>query len=137
MPNVKTQKALLLPARAGEYSVGVVPVPTPSPGEVLVKVVSAALNPIDWKIVDSDLFSPIISSYPFIAGIDGAGTVEDVGEGVQSLVKGDKMYAELSPCLNQGPLGEAMRSLPSAACSRVGSRTHGPPSRSTALFPQV
>ncbi|RPD72419.1 GroES-like protein [Lentinus tigrinus ALCF2SS1-7] len=85
-----TQKALYLTARAGQWVVGEAPIPRPGPKDVLVKVVSAALNPIDWKLVDSP-FSSIIQSYPFISGTDGAGIVEDVGVDVTTLVKGDKI----------------------------------------------
>ncbi|RPD59731.1 GroES-like protein [Lentinus tigrinus ALCF2SS1-6] len=85
-----TQKALYLTARAGQWVVGEAPIPRPGPKDVLVKVVSAALNPIDWKLVDSP-FSSIIQSYPFISGTDGAGIVEEAGEDVTTLVKGDKM----------------------------------------------
>ncbi|RDX56942.1 GroES-like protein [Lentinus brumalis] len=85
-----TQKALYLTARAGQWVVGEAPIPRPSPKDVLVKVVSAALNPVDWKIVDSQ-FSAFIPSYPFISGSDGAGIVEEVGADVTTLVKGDKI----------------------------------------------
>ncbi|KAI0715795.1 hypothetical protein C8T65DRAFT_738425 [Cerioporus squamosus] len=66
-----TQKALYLTARAGQWVV-------------------AALNPIDWKLVDSP-FSSIIQSYPFISGTDGAGIVEEVGADVTTLAKGDRI----------------------------------------------
>ena len=103
MSSGKTQKALLLPARAAKFTLGEVPVPAPGPGDVLVKIVSAALNPIDWKIVDSDLFSPIISSYPYIPGTDGAGIVEEVGSEVTTLAKGDKMYVQIAPFFTSLP----------------------------------
>ncbi|KAI0715791.1 GroES-like protein [Cerioporus squamosus] len=85
-----TQKALYLTARAGEWVVGEAPFPRPGPKDVLVKVLLAALNPVDWKIVDSQ-FSAFIPSYPFISGSDGAGIVEEVGADVTTLVKGDKI----------------------------------------------
>ena len=58
--------------------------------EVLVKAIRAALNPIDWKIVDS-YHTDIIPAYPFVAGQDGAGIVEQVGEEVVSVQPGDNM----------------------------------------------
>ena len=80
----------LLPKRGGSFFVGEAPVPSPGPQEVLVKVISAALNPIDWKLVDSP-FSSLVPSYPFISGTDGAGIVEEVGAEVTTVAKGDKM----------------------------------------------
>ena len=61
----------------------------PGPGEVLVEVHAAALNPLDWKIHDYDFF---ISEYPAILGSDAAGVVKKVGEGVTNVVVGDRMY---------------------------------------------
>ncbi|KAI0661825.1 GroES-like protein [Cubamyces menziesii] len=90
MSIVKTQKALLLPAEGGEYRVGESPIPRPGPKEVLVKVISAALNPIDWKIAIPP-FSALIAEYPFITGTDGAGVVVEVGEEVTGLKEGDKI----------------------------------------------
>ncbi|RPD59732.1 GroES-like protein [Lentinus tigrinus ALCF2SS1-6] len=85
-----TQKALYLTSRAGKWVVGEAPIPMPGPKDVLVKIISTALNPLDWKIVDSR-FSSFIPSYPFISGTDGAGIVEDVGADVTTLTKGDKI----------------------------------------------
>ena len=85
-----TQKALLLPAKHANWEIGEVTVPTPSPDEVLVKIMSTALNPIDWKIHKGpyDFFA---TTYPFILGLDGAGIVEKVGAEVTNVAKGDKM----------------------------------------------
>ncbi|KAI0749272.1 GroES-like protein [Daedaleopsis nitida] len=90
MPTISTQKALLLSSRAGQWSVGEAPIPVPGPQQVLVKVMSAALNPIDWKLVDSP-FSALCPEYPFISGTDGAGIVEEVGSEVTTLAKGDRI----------------------------------------------
>ena len=90
MAIMKTQKAVLLPSRGGQWTLGEAPIPSPGPQEVLVKVMSAALNPIDWKLVDSP-FSALVPEYPFISGTDGAGIVEEVGAEVKAFAKGDKM----------------------------------------------
>ncbi|TBU25010.1 GroES-like protein [Dichomitus squalens] len=90
MAHLATQKALLLPARAGKWYVGDAPIPRPGPQDVLVKVLAAALNPIDWKLVDSP-FTALIPEFPFISGTDGAGIVEEVGLEVTTLQKGDKI----------------------------------------------
>ncbi|KAI0366170.1 GroES-like protein [Pilatotrama ljubarskyi] len=82
------QKALYLPQKQGQWMLGEFPVPSPGPGEVLVKVISAALNPADWKIQTYGVF---IEDYPYISGADGAGIVEDVGQGVTDKQKGDKV----------------------------------------------
>ncbi|EJF58192.1 GroES-like protein [Dichomitus squalens] len=85
---MSTQKALILPEKQGEWKVVDVPIPTPGPKDVLVKVVATALNPVDWKIKEYGYF---VSDYPFVGGTDGAGIVEQVGSEVSNLAKGDKI----------------------------------------------
>ena len=86
-----TQKALGVVAEGEPWKIlNDRPVPTPGPNEVLVKVISAALNPADWKIQTYGL-SAMGGTYPFIGGIDGAGVVEEVGSEVNNLAKGDKV----------------------------------------------
>ena len=92
MAIMTTQKAVLLPSRGGQWTLGEAPIPSPGgPQEVLVKVMSAALNPIDWKLVDSPFSALLVPEYPFISGTDGAGIVEEVGAEVKAFAKGDKM----------------------------------------------
>ncbi|EIN12456.1 GroES-like protein [Punctularia strigosozonata HHB-11173 SS5] len=80
------QKALFILSKEGEYAVRATPVPNPGPGEVLVRVEATALNPVDWKITAYTWFQ-----YPGILGTDGAGVVEEIGDGVTHLSKGDKI----------------------------------------------
>jgi len=85
------QKALVLPEKQGNWIVGTSEVPIPGPGQLLVKIEVAALNPADWKIQVRGYF---IDNYPAIVGSDAAGTVVQVGEGVQGFVPGDKVFFE-------------------------------------------
>ena len=85
-----TQKALIVPEPQAPWKlVTDWPVPTPGPGHILVKVVTAAINPADWKIQSHG--APFITQYPFIGGLDGAGVVEELGREVQGFQKGDKV----------------------------------------------
>ena len=63
--------------------------PSISDDEVLIKITSTAINPVDWKIPVYKL--SYIEKYPAILGSDTAGTVEEVGEGVTNFVKGDRV----------------------------------------------
>ncbi|KIJ59658.1 hypothetical protein HYDPIDRAFT_32992 [Hydnomerulius pinastri MD-312] len=85
-----TQKALWLPNIGEEFTLGTTDIPEPGPGEVLVKLESSALNPLDWKIQKHGFY--IVKEYPAILGEEGAGVVEKVGEGVSNLTKGDKIF---------------------------------------------
>lgn len=45
-----------------------VPVPTPSKGEVLLKLEATTLNPIDWKIQKGVLRPFLPKKFPYIPG---------------------------------------------------------------------
>ncbi|KAI0077458.1 GroES-like protein [Panus rudis PR-1116 ss-1] len=84
------QKALILPAKFGTYTISEIPVPTPvGPGEVLIRVDAAAINPVDWEIPEWGI---IVEKYPAVIGSDAAGVVVKVGEGVTYLKVGDKVF---------------------------------------------
>jgi NADPH:quinone reductase-like Zn-dependent oxidoreductase len=83
-----TQKALLLDAKFGKFSVVTVPVPKPGSGEILVKIKTAALNPVDWMI---QKYGFLVETFPAILGLDIAGDVEEIGEGVTEFQKSDRV----------------------------------------------
>ncbi|KAJ4469900.1 GroES-like protein [Lentinula aciculospora] len=85
------QKALLLEKAKGSFVVSDVPILKPGPGQLSIKVIAAALNPVDWKIQVYDFF---MKGYPAILGTDIAGDVEEVGEGVEGFSKGDKVFCQ-------------------------------------------
>lgn len=86
------QKALRLMRHAGPYEVLTVPVPTLDPGEILVRIDVAGLNPADWKCRFIDSFAYIFNNdYPAQQGHDIAGTVVKAGEGVTAFAVGDKV----------------------------------------------
>jgi NADPH:quinone reductase-like Zn-dependent oxidoreductase len=67
------------------------PVPAPGPGQLLVRIEASGLNPADWKIRKSGL--PFFKM-PGTLGFEGAGVIEQVGDGVEKLVSGDRMFVE-------------------------------------------
>ncbi|TCD60172.1 hypothetical protein EIP91_010619 [Steccherinum ochraceum] len=83
-----TQNALWVVSPKGGWSIGPNVVPTPDQGEVLIRIESCALNPVDWKYHDYDIAPPI---YPNIYGSDIAGVVAAVGNGVQRVKVGDRV----------------------------------------------
>lgn len=64
-------------------------IPKPGPGELLVKVYAAALNPVDWIVRAMNI---IVPEWPAVLGEDGAGTVEEVGPDVTGFSTGDRVY---------------------------------------------
>jgi NADPH:quinone reductase-like Zn-dependent oxidoreductase len=68
-----------------------VAVPEPGPGEVLVKVAAAGINPGEAAIREGALASRWPSTFPSGQGSDLAGTVVELGEGVDHVALGDEV----------------------------------------------
>ena len=66
------------------------PVPEPGPGEVLVRNLAVAVNPVDAKIRAAGRWAGV--EPPFVLGYDAAGVVAKVGPGVKDLKVGDEVY---------------------------------------------
>jgi len=66
--------------------------PTPSPGEVLVRVHAASVNPIDGAIRAGYMAQHLPLTFPWIPGRDFSGVVEATGEGVTTLQAGDEVF---------------------------------------------
>ena len=62
------------------------------PGEIAIKIVATAINPVDWKIRDYGLFLVPNWQYPAILGSDGSGTVAAVGQNVSDFSIGDRVF---------------------------------------------
>jgi NADPH2:quinone reductase len=67
-----------------------VPDQSPGPGQVLVKIHAAGMNPVE-TYVRSGLYGRQ-PALPYTPGTDGAGTVEALGSGVAGLAVGDRVY---------------------------------------------
>jgi NADPH:quinone reductase-like Zn-dependent oxidoreductase len=69
--------------------------PVPAPGEVLVRVQAAGVNPADWK-----RRAGMLAQYdtpPFTLGLDLAGVVAALGPGADRFRPGDAVYAAVRP----------------------------------------
>ncbi|WP_405796663.1 NADP-dependent oxidoreductase [Streptomyces sp. NBC_01506] len=75
------------------------PVPRPTPGEVLVRLTAASLNPIDAGIAEGML--PMPQVFPLVLGVDGAGEVVAAGEAVRGPAPGDLVHGQFL----RAPLG--------------------------------
>lgn len=69
--------------------------PEPAAGEVLIKVLAASVNPVDWKIRSGDYGAVGEDRLPMILGRDICGDVEALGEGVGHIAVGDRVFAFL------------------------------------------
>jgi NADPH:quinone reductase-like Zn-dependent oxidoreductase len=84
-------KAVLLdkPGPPSSLRIGEADIPVPGREEALVRVYATSLNPVDYKVARQgyDLWR-----YPHILGVDVAGVIEAVGEGVKNWKVGDKVF---------------------------------------------
>ncbi|MEW2384458.1 NADPH:quinone reductase [Micromonospora sp. NPDC047707] len=93
------------------------PVPEPGPGEVLVRVAISGVNPTDWKARRQ---WPLPAGWQ-IPGQDGAGVIEAVGEGVDQIRIGERVW--LWEAAWQRPWGTAAEYtvVPARQAVRLGS----------------
>ena len=74
-----------------------VPRPQPEDDQVLIKVKAVGVNPID-SYVRTGGFGP--QPFPYIPGMDFAGTVEQVGSKVTAVKEGDRVYGSTTDGMN-------------------------------------
>jgi NADPH:quinone reductase-like Zn-dependent oxidoreductase len=72
-----------------------VPDPTPGPGEVMVKMAGASVNPVDWKQRSGAARAVFPVKFPAILGRDASGTVAALGPGVTAFKVGDRVLGRL------------------------------------------
>lgn len=70
---------------------GEVPKPTPSAGQVLVRMSAVTVNHVDTYIRRGSVPSP--TPFPFVLGRDMTGVVEALGDGVRRFAPGDRVWS--------------------------------------------
>ena len=70
---------------------GELPVPEPAPGQVLVQIAAAGVNPIDRRLRGGELQEYISRTFPVVPGWDLAGRIVKVGKGVTGWHVGDEV----------------------------------------------
>ncbi|KAH8174829.1 zinc-binding dehydrogenase domain-containing protein [Sarocladium implicatum] len=59
------------------------------PKEVGIKITATAINPVDWKMRDYDIF---LKEYPAVLGSDAAGVVAAIGSDINDFKVGDRVF---------------------------------------------
>ncbi len=68
--------------------------PSAGPGQVLIKLSAAGMNPMDAKLASGE-WRPAPAVFPMVLGVDGAGVVEATGDGATRFVRGDEVFGQL------------------------------------------
>lgn len=95
------------------------PTPVPAPGEVLVRVLAAGVNPLDYKIRDgsSGLAKKLgPADFPLILGREASGVIEQVPSSAAGagLAVGDRVYG-MAPIQHKGGCYAELVALPADA----------------------
>jgi NADPH:quinone reductase len=70
------------------------PVPEPGSGQIQVAIEAAATNPLDLAIASGALAALGEYEFPLTVGMDGAGTVTALGDGVTQFRVGDRVFGQ-------------------------------------------
>jgi len=97
------------PATGRELEIVPVNVPQPGPGEILVRNLALAINPVDWILQDSAIFPWL--DYPAILGSDVAGEVAAVGSGVERFQVGDRVLGQAVGVVTNQPAHGAFQNF--------------------------
>ncbi|TAH35275.1 MAG: NADP-dependent oxidoreductase [Planctomycetota bacterium] len=91
-----------------------VPRPEPAAGELLVRVLAAGVNPVDWKVRGGMMRGKL----PMIPGYDVAGVVDKAGAEVKDFAPGDRVMVYLA--LNRGGGYAEYATAPAKDCAKFG-----------------
>ena len=90
----QNQAAWIVAAKTSPLKVSEAAYNPPGADELVIRSRAVAINPVDWKQQDLDIF---IDAYPFIFGCDVAGTVEEIGASVAGFKRGDRVIRSVYP----------------------------------------
>ncbi|QLJ03064.1 NADP-dependent oxidoreductase [Streptomyces sp. NEAU-sy36] len=68
--------------------------PHAGPGRIRIAVRAAGVNPVDWRIREGQKLGAHPIELPSGVGLDAAGVVDEVGEGVEGVEVGDRVFGE-------------------------------------------
>lgn len=80
--------------KSDELVINDILLPIPSDKEVLVRIVAAGVNPIDWRLREGFKQMPL----PFTPGVEASGIIEAIGKKVTSFEVGEEIYGAIDHC---------------------------------------
>jgi NADPH:quinone reductase-like Zn-dependent oxidoreductase len=89
-----------------------VPEPHAGPGEIRIAVRTAGVNPYDCKLRAGFLDGMVPVAFPMTPGLDAAGVVDEVGDGVERVAVGDRVAGLGSATAAEYAVLEAWAAIP-------------------------
>jgi NADPH2:quinone reductase len=68
--------------------------PVAGPGQVLIRLAAASMNPMDAKLASGE-WRPAPVIFPMVLGVDGAGVIQATGEGTERFSPGNRVFGQL------------------------------------------
>lgn len=90
----------------------------PDPDQILIENQAWAINPVDWKMQETGMF---IESYPAIFGVDIAGEVAVVGDGVTKFKVRNANAFKQRRCADASQVGDRIAAVPLGAVTKKAS----------------
>jgi hypothetical protein len=88
-------RAITVSEYGASPSVTELPRPQPGPGQVLIAVQAAGMNPMDMEIADGGWKDRMPATFPMVLGADLAGIVEGGGPGAIRFALGEAVFGQL------------------------------------------
>jgi len=113
-------QAYAIDAFGEQGSIRELPLPEPEEGRLRLRVAVAGLNPFDAAVLQGYLQGRMEHRFPLIPGMDAAGTVDALGDGVEGFALGDRVLGSVGkPFLGAGTVAEFVN-------VSAGAVTHAP-----------
>ncbi|HJY55867.1 MAG TPA: alcohol dehydrogenase catalytic domain-containing protein [Streptosporangiaceae bacterium] len=102
-------------------SITELPAPQAGPGQVLIAVQAAGMNPMDVQIASGGWRDRMPARFPMVLGADLAGAVHDDGPGAARFASGDEVFGQLliAPLGSAGTYAEYVACREDAPLARI------------------
>jgi NADPH:quinone reductase-like Zn-dependent oxidoreductase len=107
-------RAITVSSYGASPSLTELPAPQTGPGQVLIAIQAAGMNPMDTQIANGGWQGQMPGTFPMVLGADLAGTVREDGPGASRFAPGDEVFGQLLI----PPLGSTGTYAQYVACSQ-------------------
>jgi NADPH2:quinone reductase len=88
-------RAITVSSYGASPSVTELATPQAGPGQVLISIQAAGMNPMDVQIANGGWQDQVPGTFPMVLGADLAGTVREDGSGAARFAPGDEVFGQL------------------------------------------